>query len=401
MSARGRATLRRVPPFLGISLLGHLILVAGLMATGALQSCLAVVSEPAEQEITLLSVDEEPIDVTMIEAKPLNPFAVPVSEEEEAKALETRLEEARKEEESRDMNGQVVEISKPEIEMRPDDADFLSEYDSKVERQTKGASGNEVATSRNPSLRPAVPGEPERPVEPKPPAEGKQGRGALSMRGGDGGGGDDRRASSGGIEEGFDPTGEEGILPRRGEGVGVDGTVRGKGAGEAGEPGEGEALPALGDLKPSEEVVRDVIGAGSSDYLKDIDDGAETLLNTKRFKYATFFNRVKKAVAQNWHPDTAYRLRDPTGQIYGQKNRLTVLKVSIHPDGRIRDILIEKPSGVEFLDDEAVSAFHAAEPFPNPPGGLVDPDSHLITFRFGFFFEITSAPSFKIFRYGN
>jgi TonB family protein len=400
MSARGRATLRRVPPFLGLSLLGHLLIVAILMVTGALHSCLAVVDEPPD-ELHIVELSDEPIDVTMIEAKPLNPFAAPLDEEEQAKAMETKLEEARKEE--TDMNGQVVDIAKPQVEMRPEDADFLSEFDSKVERETRGPSGVDPASARNPSARPAVPDEPSRPVAPRPPVEGNKGNGALSMRGaGEGAGGDDHPATPGGVREGFDPTGAEGILPRRGEGVGVDGHEKDKGgAGEAGEPGEGESLPNLGDLRPSEDVVRDVVGAGSSDYLKDIDDGEQTLLNTKRFKYATFFNRVKKAVAQNWHPDTAYRLRDPTGQIYGQKNRLTVLKVSIHPDGHIRDILIEKPSGVDFLDDEAVSAFEAAEPFPNPPGGLVDPDSHLITFRFGFFFEITSAPSFKIFRYGN
>ena len=44
------------------------------------------------------------------------------------------------------------------------------------------------------------------------------------------------------------------------------------------------------------------------------------------------------------------------------------------------------PSGVSELDDEAVRAFHAAAPFPNPPEGLVKDD--LITFAFAFYFEI-------------
>ena len=53
---------------------------------------------------------------------------------------------------------------------------------------------------------------------------------------------------------------------------------------------------------------------------------------------------------------------------------------------------------VDFLDDEAVTAFRDAQPFPNPPPGLVDPDSKLITFRFGFYFEISGAPTFRVFR---
>jgi TonB family protein len=155
----------------------------------------------------------------------------------------------------------------------------------------------------------------------------------------------------------------------------------------------------MSELRPSDEQISHAVGAGSLDYLKDVDEGEETLLNTKRWKYAGFFNRVKRAVANSWHPDSAYRLRDPTGQIYGQKNRLTVLKVSLHPDGSLGQVLVEKPCGVDFLDDEAVTAFREAQPFPNPPGALVDKDSNLITFRFGFYFEITGPPTFKVFRY--
>jgi TonB family protein len=157
----------------------------------------------------------------------------------------------------------------------------------------------------------------------------------------------------------------------------------------------------MGDLRPTEEQLENVVGAGTTDYLKDVDEGAETLVNTKRWKYASFFNRVKRAVAQNWHPDVAYRLRDPSGQIYGTKSRLTVLKVSLRPDGTLRDVLIEKPCGVDFLDDEAVKAFREAQPFPNPPAGLVDAQSQLITFKFGFYFEISESSSWKVFRYSN
>jgi TonB family protein len=81
------------------------------------------------------------------------------------------------------------------------------------------------------------------------------------------------------------------------------------------------------------------------------------------------------------------------------KNRFTVLKVSLHPDGTLRDVLVEKPCGVDFLDDEAISAFREAQPFPNPPLGLVDKGSNLITFRFGFYFEISGSPVFKVYRY--
>ena len=58
----------------------------------------------------------------------------------------------------------------------------------------------------------------------------------------------------------------------------------------------------------------------------------------------------------------------------------------------------DSPSGVDFLDDEAANAMRNAGPFPNPPEGLVDPGSHLITFRFGFMFEVGSAPRIRVYR---
>ena len=109
---------------------------------------------------------------------------------------------------------------------------------------------------------------------------------------------------------------------------------------------------------------------------------------------------MKRQVAQNWHPDEVYLERDPNGNVYGTRDRLTILKVSLKPDGQVAKIYVIKQSGVDFLDDEAVRAFRQAQPFPNPPSGLVDGHSNLITFRFGFHFEIGDDHSrWKIFRY--
>ena len=105
---------------------------------------------------------------------------------------------------------------------------------------------------------------------------------------------------------------------------------------------------------------------------------------------------MKRSVAAAWHPEVTYSLRDPTGKIYGVKNRHTVLKVSLKPDGSVHKMVVEKPSGVDFLDEEALSAFEDAQPFPNPPLGLVDKDSNLITFRFGFYFEIDRSPGIRV-----
>ncbi len=129
-------------------------------------------------------------------------------------------------------------------------------------------------------------------------------------------------------------------------------------------------------------------------------DGENTALNTRRWKYASFFNRMKRQVAQNWHPAEVWMQRDPYGNVYGDKDRTTVVRVALRQDGSLAGIYIEHGSGVDFLDEEAVRAFRVAQPFPNPPSGLRDPDSDIITFSFGFRFEIGApSSSWRIFRY--
>ena len=86
-------------------------------------------------------------------------------------------------------------------------------------------------------------------------------------------------------------------------------------------------------------------------------------------RFASFFNRVKKQVGEHWHPEDAYRRRDPTGTIFGRQKRYTELRIQLNPDGRLTNIALMQPSGLEFLDDEAIEAFKAAQPFANPPRG--------------------------------
>ena len=128
----------------------------------------------------------------------------------------------------------------------------------------------------------------------------------------------------------------------------------------------------------------------SDSYLPDVTEEAEdTILRSNKYKYAIFY-RVKEAVRRHWHPDRVYRQRDPTGRVYGVKDRHTVLRVTIDETGYLRNLMTTKDSGLDFLDAEALGAFRRAQPFPNPPDGLVDEFGRIV-FQFGFYFEITSG----------
>ncbi len=349
----------------------------------------------------------EPVDVALLEpevleqleARPLMPLddiEEETLEDKLEKLAEDKHEEAKKAESRPAPSGQVVEINRPRLEVAPDTARYVSEYDSKVDKETV-ARGTTADMVDRPG--PEV-GQRSELVEVRDgkksnKREGDEGDGALSMR----------KPGlpvplidpvvSAGRRDGVDAIrSEQGFEARRGDGD----RVVVSDPGDEGEGGGGGGEDAVPNLRPSEEILERVVGGGSVDKLDGVERGATTALNAKRWKFASFFNRLKRQVAQNWHPDRVYINRDPNGNVYGSKDRITVLKVSLRPNGSVDNIYISKTSGVDFLDDEAVRAFRAAQPFPNPPGGLVRGDARLITFSFGFHFQIGSRRGWKIFR---
>lgn len=122
----------------------------------------------------------------------------------------------------------------------------------------------------------------------------------------------------------------------------------------------------------------------SDDYLPGIKDEGDThLVDTIPYRYAGFFERVKGQVRRHWDPNRVYQLRDPTGELYPRRDRLTVLAVVLDTTGKVLDARVTQASGLKFLDDEAVRAMWAASPFTNPPKGLIGDDGR-VRFQFGF-----------------
>lgn len=129
---------------------------------------------------------------------------------------------------------------------------------------------------------------------------------------------------------------------------------------------------------------------GSFQYLKDVEEGDVTLLNQKRNRYWTFWDRMIRKVRREWNPKKEYRQRDPYGNVYGVGNFLTSVDVTLSADGSVHKLRVSKSSDIDFLDKEAVRALLQAGPYPNPPEGLKDEDG-LIHFKFNFNLEIMSG----------
>ncbi len=135
-------------------------------------------------------------------------------------------------------------------------------------------------------------------------------------------------------------------------------------------------------------------GTGSvsqtNDYNKDVDRGLETLLNTREFKYYSYYNRIRRQLAQHWEG----KVREKLSKMYKERrapaslneDKTTKIIVVLNATGTLVKVQIIGDSGVRDLDDAAVEAFRAAAPFPNPPKGIVEQDG-TVKIRWDFVLE--------------
>lgn len=331
-------------------------------------------------------------------------------DKKEIKKKEENKEEAKREEEleeekPREEKGQIVYIGETESNKAPDRYKFLAEYNSVVERETK----SRYADSRfkNPAPRPQVGEEVAKKVgladnkgnRPSPDLILKNKEGEKSQK-------EDveneerlalkipRLLKSDRLDIGEAENGSVQKREHSEELMGKDSEFQ---FGTLLEKGEERHKKRLADLFPQDFYSGRYSGGPFNDWLKDIDEADDTFLNAKEYKYATFFNRIKKSVSQYWDPSSVILKYDPYGNIYGNKDRLTIVKVRIDSSGRLKDVDVTQSSGVEFLDRIAVDAFKSAQPFPNPPKGLMDKNGDIV-FNFGFYVEFSKS-ALRIFRY--
>ena len=281
----------------------------------------------------------------------------------------------------RDAKGQIVDVAPSKDATPPKNPRFVAEHDSSVEKETRSRHAKAGYERTVP-----VPSAPGKEV---PPPPGQDGRGDRTVPGLPG-----RPAAPA-------TTGEAKVALAPAEGdlaTGRSGTDAGRappapGAGEGGERRAGS--PSDRPLIAPGTLAR-VAGGPAPDHLEGVEVGEGTFLNTSGWKYATYFNRIKQAVAATWDPLTPLDARDPDRSMFGFKDRFTLLGVTLDDTGRLKTLVVEQTSGVEFLDRAAMTAFRSAQPFMNPPRGIVDQNGE-IKFSFGFFLEV-GRPGLRIYR---
>ena len=143
--------------------------------------------------------------------------------------------------------------------------------------------------------------------------------------------------------------------------------------GAPGPPGEASKKSGEANLLPSTRSMAAITGGPSPDDLRDMDieEGDGTYLNTRFYKYATFYNRIFESVYEQWKPSDAYQARDPRGTTFPLRDRRTTISMTLDASGQLTSVEVIQSSGLDFLDREIVRAVHAAAPFPNVPAALV------------------------------
>jgi TonB family protein len=378
-----RAGGRRVGFWIAVALMVH----AEVLLLGGLAAYLFAPRDADLQKgIAARAGEGESIDVGMLDDATARQLMADLDKMDE----ERKAEEEKKQENALHPPGQVVDLPTPREEKRPDDSKFVSEHDSTVTHETK-----KYGRFEDNSRQGDRDGTASVPQKASPSGDGR-----LAMRTPDLG----KFLKAPGLSGAPSRSGRPGSAfgaPNAGP-PSPDGSIPELGTeGQVVPPTGGGSKGGLGPsaLMPNEQQLARAIGGGTQDALKDIDDGDETALNSKRWRFSSFFNRVKRQVAEHWHPDEVYRQRDPTGAVYGRHNRYTELRVQLKPDGRLSNVAVALPSGLEFLDDEAIEAFKEAGPFPNPPRQLIE--NGFINFGFGFLFDLNGPPQMRWFKYNN
>lgn len=307
---------------------------------------------------------EDLVQVQLFDEGPLFALNAPPRAPEKEKKKEEKVVE--KEDPP---DGQVVDIAKPDNEKRPDSYKFLAKWDSTVPREKRSAFDKDIPVRGKKLRRLAAP--PSARLTPHSdelvtPGEAKERKEKVEER--------IKKGELAGFE------GETGDLEKGAE---KESPGRITGAAPADRKGQEAAELSLPPRYLPYFLGNDTaLTSPSNDYLKNLPEEDETAVNARRFLYADYYNRIKQAVSRYWEPAKVLLVHDPSGHIFGMADRYTKIEAVLDARGTIVSLTVIRPSGVDFLDREAIDAFKAAAPFPNPPAPLLKEGRFIIPFGF-------------------
>ena len=126
--------------------------------------------------------------------------------------------------------------------------------------------------------------------------------------------------------------------------------------------------------------------SGGLDKIKDVEPGIEDLLNTREFKFFSYFKKLKVTMNKNWEQQLVNDrsvASEQLGNLQAGIELVTKLFIIIGVDGALESVTILKSCGIDSLDEAVVAAFKKASPFEKPPQGILESDGSIkITWDF-------------------
>jgi colicin import membrane protein len=134
-----------------------------------------------------------------------------------------------------------------------------------------------------------------------------------------------------------------------------------------------EPKPAPPEEPPEpapEEILEEALArikkrAGSRDQVAAKDSGSASSgweEKQKEIEYSAYYDQVERAVRENWIP--------PQDMNFEEESAMTVVSLTLLPDGRVLKSYIEETSGDPKFDQSVMRAILKSTPFPPPPIGL-------------------------------
>jgi len=99
--------------------------------------------------------------------------------------------------------------------------------------------------------------------------------------------------------------------------------------------------------------------------------------------HEAYFSQIKQAVSEAWHPQDVLDRRDPERTLFGYRDRDTIVRATLSDTGHLKEVVLQRASGLDFIDKTTVEALRKAQPFSSPPADLLDAAGEMrLTIRF-------------------
>jgi hypothetical protein len=112
----------------------------------------------------------------------------------------------------------------------------------------------------------------------------------------------------------------------------------------------------------------------------EIEIGSFTALNTDKFTYYSFFERIEDKIRFRWESEVRSALtRISREEISSYPKNIAVsnLEIILSREGTVEKILLLRSCGLSPLDEAPAKAFWEAKNFMNPPAGLIESDGKI------------------------